>query len=104
MLHAPRHAHQANHMGMKATWKPMNHHRTHADPALIQREADALGTGTCSRRRREYDAQDDDMMGVGDQEQAVVPASQQGHGQQHAGEAAQDEGHHEADGPQNRHH
>ena len=51
-----------------------------------------------------HDARNDHVMEMGDEEKAVVHLPiDGGHGQQHAGQATQNERHHEADGPQNQH-
>ena len=74
-------------------------------PAFVEHEAERLGEPIyVAGEGAEYDARDDDVVEMGDQEQAVVHLPiDGGHGQQHAGQAAQDERHHEADGPQDRH-
>ena len=103
MLQAPRHAHQADHIeghesDMKAD-EPAPE-RPPA-PAFVEREAERLGEPIhVAGEDAEYDARDDDVMEMGDQEQAVVHLPiNGGHGEQHAGQAAQHERHHEADGP-----
>ena len=74
-------------------------------PAFLKLEAKRFGEPIKdSGEDGEYDARDDHMMEVCDQKHAVVHLPVNGrHGQQHAGQATQDEGHHEADRPQNRH-
>ena len=107
MLHAPGHAHQAQHVerheGEMEADEPAPE-RGFA-PAFVEREAECLGEPVIvAGHRAEHDAADDDVMEVRDQEHAVVQLEiDRRHGQQHAGHAADDEGHHEADGPQHRH-
>ncbi len=54
-------------------------------------------TNRCSRQSTKQHAADDDVVKVGDQEQAVVQHKvRRRHGQQNAGHAADDEGDHES--------
>ena len=84
----------------------MNQHQNERlAPAFVEREAECLGEPVVvAGHHAEHDAADDDVVEMGDQEQAVVQLEIGGrHGHQHAGHAADDEGHHEADRPQHRH-
>src|SRR5262249_44807836 len=107
MLQAPRHAHQAGHIKrheseMEAD-EPAPERRP--APALVEREAERLGEPIyVTGEDAEYDARDDDVMEMGNQERAVVHLPiNGGHGEQHARQAAQDGCHHEADQPQDWH-
>ena len=75
-----------------------------AEP-LVEREAERLGEPVgVAGHQREHDAADDHLVEVGDQEQAVVDDEvDRRDGQQHAGQAADHEGQHEADQIMHRH-
>ena len=78
----------------------MNQHQNaRLAPAFVEREAERLGEPVIEAgHHAEHDAADDDVMEMRDQEQAVVQLEIGGrHGHQHAGHAADDERHHEAD-------
>jgi len=103
MLQASRHAHQADHVERHESDMEADEPAPECTPApaFVEREAECLGEPiNVAGEGGEYDARDDDVMEMGDQEQAVVHLPiNGGHGHQHAGQAAQDERHHEADGP-----
>ena len=107
MLQAPGHAHQAGHIegheSEMETDEPAPECRL--APALIQLEAECLGKPVIvASDRPEEDARDDNVMEMGDQENTVVdlPIDRRQR-QQHAGQTAEHERHHEADCPQHRH-
>ena len=106
VLHAPRHAHQAEHVerheGDVEADDPEPERRL--AQALVQAEAERLGKPVLvAGEHAEHHAADDDVVEVGDEEQAVVEHEVgRRHGEQHAGHAADDEGDHEAERPQHR--
>jgi hypothetical protein len=76
---------------MKARWKPMNQHQNaRRPPAFVEREAERLREPVrVAGEDAEQDARDDDVMEVGDEEQAVVHLPVDGrHREQDAGQAA----------------
>src|SRR5262249_5381226 len=75
MLQAPRHAHQADHIeGHESEVEADEPAPERAPtPAFVELEAERLGEPINDPGEdAEYDARDDDMMEVGDQEHAVV--------------------------------
>src|SRR5438034_47575 len=106
MLEAPRHAHHAQdierHEGEVEADEPAP--EAGFAQSLVEGESERLGEPIIvAGHRAEYDAADDDVMEMGDQKDAVVEHEvDRWNGQQNAGHAADDEGDHEADRPQER--
>ena len=107
MLHAAGHAHQARHIERHECEVEADEPAPERGfaPAVIELEAERLGEPIgVAGKGAEQDAGDDDVMEMGDQEHAVVhlPVDRR-QSEQHTGQPAEDEGDHEADGPENRH-
>jgi hypothetical protein len=106
MLHAPRHAHKAQHVegheGQIETEQPAPERGL--PQALLEAEAESLREPEgVTGERAEQDAADDDVMEVRHEKQAVVKHEVgRRDRQQHAGHSADDEGDEKAERPQHR--